>query len=92
MFDLLEAKLPAFRKIMFDCLTLIIFDAPTPMVCCQVTEEKRSANKVELRRRPFKESDTLQDNAYDVVVSLLFFYFGTSKLWMLHDTLIYNML
>jgi len=88
LFDLLEAKLPAFRKIMFDCLTLIIFDAPTPMVCCQVTEEKRSANKVELRRRPFKESDTLQDNAYDVVVSLLFFYFGTSKLWMLHDTLI----
>ena len=51
------------------CLTLSIFDAPTPMVCCQVTEEKRSANKVELRRRPFKESDTLQDNAYDVVVS-----------------------
>lgn len=83
-------KAPSFSKNHVWRWSFLI--APTPMVCCQVAEEKRSANKVELRRRPFKESDTLQDNAYDVVVSLLFFYFGTSKLWMLHNTLIYNML
>lgn len=50
--------------------------APTPMVCCQVTEEKRSANKVELRRRRSSKRVT----RYRVTHMMLLFLYCFSTL------------